>query len=100
MRDISEEIENFKKIYRNFKILQTRVIAFEGSDILYTSSYMDNLKKANIFKSIDIEKINFNRKESKNNITETKRSDVEMLLSKNGIKITDEIKEFTELQNN
>ena len=85
MRDISEEMENFKNIDKNFKISQIRVIAFEESDILYAYSNTDKLKKANIFKSIDMSKINFIRKESKNNVSEAKQKDVEMLLNKNGI---------------
>ena len=70
------------------------MIAFKGSDISNTYPHTDNLNKKNIFKSIYTEKINFIGKECKNNVTETKQSNVEMLLSKNGIKITDKIKYF------
>ena len=66
MRGISEEIGKFKYMDKHFKISQAWVVTSEGSDMLYaySYSYTDNLKKANIFKSVDVEKINFIRKES------------------------------------
>ena len=75
MRDIAEEMAILKKIYINFKISQTRVITFDGSNILYafSYSYMYNLNMVSIFKSINVEKINFIEKESKNNVPEAKK---------------------------